>query len=159
LRLARKASPARRRQLQTEAPTVQLIDNRTLIDDALSQSAALTGGRFDHRYWLRKVTDVKLVIISKPEVLFDLSVKVYIPVAPGQATPWSYGDGWFNWHFLGTKGAMVTIAREILSIAMRSQRADSSVLQAWLTALVSFKHSDQTIAVLEPEPQQDLAGT
>jgi len=138
---------------------VQLIDNRALINDALSQSAKLTGGRFDHRYWLSKVTDVKLVIISKPEVLFDLSIKVYIPLAHGQSTPWTYGDGWFNWHFLGSKSAMVTIAREILAIAMRNQKGKSVVLQAWLAALVSFKQSDQTIAVLEPEMQQDLAGS
>lgn len=138
---------------------MQLIDNRALINDALSQSAVLTGGRFDHRYWLNKVADVKLVIISKPEVLFDLSIKVYIPLAPGQATPRTYGDGWFNWHFLGSKSAMVTIAREILSIAMRNRKSGSSDLQAWLTALVAFKHSHQTIAVLEPEPQQDLAGS
>lgn len=144
--------------LQTEAPIVQLIDNRALINEALSESAALTGGHFDHRYWLSKVTDVKLLIISKPEVLFDLSVKVYIPLAPGQRTPVTYGDGWFNWHFLGSKSAVVTIAREILSIAMRNQKAHSPVLQAWLTQLVSFKHSDHTIAVLEPEQQQDLVG-
>lgn len=144
--------------LQTEALTVQVIDNRALINDALSQSATLTGGRFDHRYWLSKVTDVNLLIISKPEVLFDLSVKVYIPIAGGQSTPWSYGDGWFNWHFLGSKAAMVTIAREILTIAMRNQKSRSPMLQAWLAALVSFKHSDQTIAVLEPETRQDMAG-
>ncbi len=66
---------------------MQVIDNRALINDALSQSATLTGGRFDHRYWLSKVTDVNLLIISKPEVLFDLSVKVYIPIAGGQSTP------------------------------------------------------------------------
>nr|WP_234463647.1 hypothetical protein [Stutzerimonas stutzeri] len=148
----------RNTHLQTEAPTVQLIDNRALINDALSQSAELTGGRFDHRYWLSKVADVKLLIISKPEVLFDLSVKVYIPLPSGQKTPLTYGDGWFNWHFLGSKSAVVTIAREILSIAMRNQKAPSPVLQAWLTQLVTFKHSDHTIAVLEPEPQQDLAG-
>jgi hypothetical protein len=137
---------------------VQLIDNRALINEALRESAALTGGRFDHRYWLSKVADVKLVIISKPEVLFDLSIKVYIPLAAGQKTPVTYGDGWFIWHFLGSKSAVVTIAREILSIAMRSQKSHSPVLQAWLTQLVSFKHSDHTIAVLEPEPQQDLVG-
>jgi len=137
---------------------VQLIDNRALINEALSESAALTGSRFDHRYWLSKVTDVKLLIISKPEVLFDLSIKVYIPLAAGQKTPVTYGDGWFNWHFLGSKSAVVTIAREILSIAMRNQKSNSPVLQAWLTQLVSFKHSDHTIAVLEPEQQQDLVG-
>ena len=148
----------RNTHLQTEAPTVQLIDNRALINDALSQSAELTGGRFDHRYWLSKVADVKLLIISKPEVLFDLSVKVYIPLPSGQKTPLTYGDGWFNWHFLGSKSAVVTIAREILSIAMRNQKAPSPVLQAWLTQLVTFKHSDHTIAVLEPEQQQDSVG-
>lgn len=137
---------------------MQLIDNRALINEALSESAALTGSRFDHRYWLSKVTDVKLLIISKPEVLFDLSIKVYIPLAAGQKTPVTYGDGWFNWHFLGSKSAVVTIAREILSIAMRNQKSNSPVLQAWLTQLVSFKHSDHTIAVLEPEQQQDLVG-
>lgn len=137
---------------------MQLIDNRALINDALSQSATLTGGRFDHRYWLSKVADVKLLIISKPEVLFDLSVKVYIPIPPGQKTPLTYGDGWFNWHFLGSKSAMVIIAREILTIAMRNRKADSAELRAWLSELVSFKHSDHTIAVLEPEPQQELAG-
>lgn len=137
---------------------MQLIDNRALINDALRQSAELTGGRFDHRYWLSKVTDVKLLIISKPEVLFDLSVKVYIPLPAGQKAPLTYGDGWFNWHFLGSKSAVVTIAREILAIALRNRKANSAVLQAWLTELVSFKHSEHTIAVLEPEPQQDLAG-
>lgn len=137
---------------------MQLIDNRALINEALSQSAALTGGRFDHRYWLSKVADVKLLIISKPEVLFDLSVKVYIPLAPGQKTPLTYGDGWFSWHFLGSKSAMVTIAREILSIALRHQKGHSPVLQAWLAELVSFKRSSNTIAVLEPEPHQDQAG-
>lgn len=137
---------------------MQLIDNRALLDDALSQSAMLTGGCFDHRYWLARVNDVKLVIISKPEVLFDLSIKVYIPLAPGQPTPRSYGDGWFNWHFLGTKGAMVVIAREILASALRNQKSRSPLLQDWLTALVSFKHSDQTIAVLEPESKQDQTG-
>jgi hypothetical protein len=137
---------------------VQLIDNRALINDALNQSAVLTGGRFDHRYWLRRVTDVKLLIISKPEVMFDLSIKVFIPLAPGQKAPLTYGDGWFNWHFLGSKSAVVTIAREILSIALRNQKGRSHVLQAWLTELVSFKHSEQTIIVLEPEPQQDQAG-
>lgn len=152
-RLSRSVS-----HLHMEALIVQLIDNRALINDALSQSATLTGGRFDHRYWLRKVTDVKLVIISKPEVLFDLSIKVYLPLAPGQKAPLTYGDGWFNWHFLGSKSAVVTIAREILSIAMRNQKPNSAVLQAWLIELVSFKHSDHTIAVLEPEPRQDQAG-
>ena len=49
-------------------------------------------------------------------------------------------------------------AREILTIALRNRKANSAVLQAWLTELVSFKHSEHTIAVLEPEPQQDLAG-
>lgn len=137
---------------------MQLIDNKALIDEALSQSATLTGDRFDHGYWLSKVSDVKLVIISKPEVLFDLSIKVFIPLAPGQAASASYDDGWFNWHFLGSKSAMVTIAREILGSAMRNQKTHSPVLQAWLTALVSFRRSDQTIAVLEPEPQQDQAG-
>ncbi|MHB0763756.1 hypothetical protein ACYCFC_05130 [Stutzerimonas sp. NM35] len=137
---------------------MQLIDNKALIDEALNQSATLTGDRFDHRYWLRKVGDVKLVIISKPEVLFDLSIKVFIPLAPGQAASGSYDDGWFNWHFLGSKSAMVTIAREIIASAMRNQRTHSPVLQAWLTALVSFRRSDQTIAILELEPQQDLAG-
>lgn len=137
---------------------MQLIDNRALINDALAQSAELTGGRFDHRYWLSKVADVKLLIISKPEVLFDLSVKVYIPLPPGQKTPLTYGDGWFNWHFLGSKGAMVTIAREILTVAMRNRTSNSSVLQVWLAQLVSFKHSDHTIAVLEPEPRKDLVG-
>jgi hypothetical protein len=139
---------------------VQLIDNRALINDALSRSAALTGGRFDHRYWLSKVADVKLLIISKPEVLFDLSVKVYIPLAPGQKMPLTYGDGWFNWHFLGSKSAVVTIAREILSMAIRNQKTNSPALQAWLAELVSFKHSDNTIAVLEPEldKHQDQVG-
>ena len=102
---------------------MQLIDNRALINDALRQSAELTGGRFDHRYWLSKVTDVKLLIISKPEVLFDLSVKVYIPLPAGQKAPLTYGDGWFNWHFLGSKSAVVTIAREILTIALRNRKA------------------------------------
>ncbi len=137
---------------------MQLIDNRALINEALSQSAELTGGRFDHRYWLSKVADVKLLIISKPEVLFDLSVKVYIPLAPGQKMPLTYGDGWFNWHFLGSKSAMVTIAREILSIALRHQKGNSPVLHAWLAELVTFKRSNNTIAVLEPEPHQDQAG-
>lgn len=137
---------------------MQLIDNKALIDEALRQSATLTGSRFDHRYWLHRVSDVKLVIISKPEVLFDLSIKVFIPLAPGQAAAGSYDDGWFSWHFLGSKNAMVTIAREILASAMRNQKPHSPVLQAWLTALASFKRSDQTIAVLEPQPHQDLAG-
>lgn len=137
---------------------VQLIDNRALLDDALSQSVLLTGSHFDHRYWMARVSDVRLVIISKPEVLFDLSIKVHIPLAPGQAVPRSYGDGWFNWHFLGTKGAMVVIAREILSSALRNQRNRSPELQGWLAELVSFRHSSQTIAVLEPEPRQGQAG-
>lgn len=137
---------------------MQLIDNKALIEEALNASATLTGSRFDHRYWLGKVSDVRLVIISKPEVLFDLSIKVFIPLAPGQSASASYDDGWFNWHFLGSKGAMVTIAREILASAMRNQKAPSPVLQAWLTALASFRRSDQTIAVLEPQPRQDLAG-
>ncbi|MHB0820547.1 hypothetical protein ACYCFK_20055 [Stutzerimonas stutzeri] len=137
---------------------MHLIDNKALIDEALRQSATLTGSRFDHRYWLSRVSDVKLVIISKPEVLFDLSIKVFIPLAPGQARSGSYDDGWFNWRFLGSKSTMVTIAREILASAMRNQKTHSPVLQAWLTALVSFRRSEQTIAVLEPEPQQDLAG-
>jgi len=137
---------------------LQLIDNRALLDDALSQSAMLTGGRFDHRYWLARVNDVERVIISKPEVLFDLSIKVYIPLAPGQAAPRTYGDGWFNWHFLGTKGAMVVIAREILSSALHNQKSRSPLLQSWLTDLVAFRHSAQTIAVLEPESRQGQAG-
>ena len=137
---------------------MQLIDNRALINDALSQSAELTGSRFDHRYWLSKVADVKLLIISKPEVLFDLSVKVYLPLPPGRRTPSTYGDGWFNWHFLGTKGAMVVIAREILSSALRNQKNPSPELQGWLAELVSFRRSSQTIAVLEPEPSQGQAG-
>lgn len=137
---------------------MQLIDNKALIDTALRQSATLTGDRFDHGYWLSKVGDVKLVIISKPEVLFDLSIKVFIPLAPGQAPSASYDDGWFNWHFLGSKSALVTIAREILASAMRNQKSHSPTLQAWMTALASFKRSEQTIAVLEPKPQQDLAG-
>lgn len=137
---------------------MQLIDNRALLDEALSQSAMLTGGRFDHRYWLARINDVKLVIISKPEVLFDLSIKVHIPLVPGQAVPRSYGDGWFNWHFLGSKGAMVVIAREIIASAMRNQKNRSPMLQGWLAALVSFRHSDQTIAVLEPESKQGQAG-
>lgn len=137
---------------------MQLIDNKALIDTALRQSATLTGDRFDHGYWLSKVGDVKLVIISKPEVLFDLSIKVFIPLAPGQAPSASYDDGWFNWHFLGSKSALVTIAREVLASAMRNQKSHSPTLQAWMTALASFKRSEQTIAVLEPKPQQDLAG-
>nr|WP_219851933.1 hypothetical protein [Stutzerimonas nitrititolerans] len=153
----KQCTKCRYHPLQTEAFAVQLIDNRALINDALSQSAALTGSRFDHRYWLSKVADVKLLIISKPEVLFDLSVKVYIPLAPGQKTPLTYGDGWFNWHFLGSKGAMVVIAREIIVSAMRSQKNRSPVLQGWLAALVSYRNSDQTIAVLEPESGQNQA--
>ena len=137
---------------------MQLIDNKALIDEALRQSATLTGDRFDHGYWLSKVGDVKLVIISKPEVLFDLSIKVFIPLAPGQAASASYDDGWFNWHFLGSKSAMVTIAREVLASAMRNQKAPSPTLQAWLAALAAFKRSDQTIAVLEPQARHDLAG-
>ena len=136
---------------------MQLIDNRALINDALSQSAELTGSRFDHRYWLSKVADVKLLIISKPEVLFDLSVKVYLPLPPGQKTLSTYGDGWFNWHFLGSKGAMVVIAREIIVSAMRNQRTRSPMLQGWLAELVSYRHSEQTIAVLEPESGRNQA--
>lgn len=137
---------------------MQLIDNKALIDEALRASATLSGSRFDYAYWLGKVGDVKLVIISKPEVLFDLSIKVFIPLAPGQSASASYDDGWFNWHFLGSKSALVTIAREILASAMRNQKTHSPTLQAWMTALASFKRSEQSIAVLEPRSRQDLAG-
>ena len=137
---------------------MQLIDNKALIDEALQQSAILTGDRFDHGYWLSKVSDVKLVIISKPEVLFDLSIKVFIPLTEGQSPSASYDDGWFNWRFLGSKSALVTIASEILASAMRKQKSHSPTLQAWMMALAAFKRSEQTLAVLEPQSRQDLAG-